>query len=496
VQDVQLTGNYWQEANDKKKQNERTDLQNFSIRSFSTALDHLPDGFLLVDKNLVFLYANVQAVKALKRNTDDLVGKNLLDVFPEIKDTAFIKAIESAQDTQATVILEGKNSPWGKQYKNSVYPSNDGVCILITEVPEQKLAKDSIVDEIRRLLEAQRIANLGCWEFDSSTQKLYFSDEMFDIFGISPASFTHTSASFLKLIHPDDRKTVKRFLVELQKTGYADECNFRILTTDNSVRYIQIRGEAILSETGKPVRFTGTTYDITKSKQLEKQLKETQEVFFRTFKYNPAAMLITTIPEGICVEVNDSFTSMLEFSPEEIIGHTTLDLEIYTNPDHRLRLYQILSEQGEVNNVELVFRTKSGKLITGLVSLQSLHFKGRDYALIMAVNITKRKQAEVALQENEHLLSSVLENSPDIIYTFDIQTNRFMFINRLDLFGFSIEELQNSETILGWIHPEDRHLVIDAWNESKETGAPHQIEYRFKKKDGSWIWYNNGQLLY
>ncbi len=496
MQNVQLTGNYWQEAIEKKKQVEETNLQNFSIDNFSNALDHLSDGFLLVDKNLIFLYTNAQAVKVLKRNADDLVGKNLLDVFPEIKDTPFIKAIESAQKTQVTVILEGNNSPWGKQYKNCIYPSNVGICILISETPDHKLAKDSIVDEIRRLVEAQRIANLGCWEFDSSTHKLYFSDEMLGILGISPASFTHSYLSFLKLIHPDDREAVKKFLVSLQKTGYTDECNFRILSPDNSIRYIQIRGEAIHSETGKPVRITGTIYDITKSKQIEEQLKETQEVFFRTFKFNPAAMLITTIPEGICMEVNESFTNMLEFSPEEIIGRTTLDLEIYTNPNHRLQLYQVLSEKGEVNNVELVFRTKSGKLITGLVSLQPLHFRGKDYALIMAVNITKRRQAEIALEENERLLNRVLENSPDIIYAFDISSNRFMFINRRDLFGFSIEELQNHETILGRIHPEDRHVVIDAWNESTQTGSSHQIEYRFKKKDGSWIWIQQRATLF
>lgn len=503
MQNVLLTGNYRQKTEGNKVQkSEGNDLQNFSISKFTNALDHLPDGFVLIDTNLNFLYANSQAIKLLQRSSDDLIGKNFFEVFPDGKEIPFSRALTNAQETQATIILEGKNSPWGAQFKNYIYPSPDGICILISEIPEVKPAKESFANEIRLLSEAQRIANLGGWEFDVVTSKIHFSDEMYCLLGISPAAFTHTAESFLKLIHPEDREAVKTFLQELQVTGHSQVCNFRILSPDNTIRHLQSKGEAIFDENGKPVQIAGTTQNITERKQVEELLEETEEIFHKTFKFNPAAMLIISFPEGICVEANDSFLEYLEFSREELIGRSPIDLDMYCNPEYWMEIFQIFSEEGEVKNVELIVQTKSGKFLTGLVSIQHIRLKTKDYALIMAVNITERKRAEKDLQKSEERFRLLVENATDIFYQValgkDPSERKLIFISPQAYETFGFEEINSPSSsdyinrygsLKNSIHPDDISQVEKAAQILLANKIPVDREYRiWSLKANDYIW--------
>ncbi len=133
-----------------------------------------------------------------------------------------------------------------------------------------------------RLSEAQQIAHLGNWEWDIVTNELYWSDEIYRIFGIIPREFGATYEAFLNYVHPDDREFVKKSVDDAlyKKTPY--DIDHRILFKGTTVRIVQEKAVVAWDESGKAVRMAGTVQDITERKQAEEELYLLQTIILET----------------------------------------------------------------------------------------------------------------------------------------------------------------------------------------------------------------------
>jgi len=126
----------------------------------------------------------------------------------------------------------------------------------------------------RALLEAQRIAHLGIWEWDLGTGGLKWSDEVYRIFGVLPGEFGATYEAFLASVHPDDRAAVDQAVKEAladAKKGY--DIEHRVISPDGAQRVVHARGEVTFDPDRKPVRMFGTVHDITERKHTERSLE-------------------------------------------------------------------------------------------------------------------------------------------------------------------------------------------------------------------------------
>jgi PAS domain S-box-containing protein len=106
------------------------------------------------------------------------------------------------------------------------------------------------------------------------------------------------------------------------------------------------------------------------------------------------AISITRVSDGLFADVNDSFLHLLDYSREEVLGRTALDLNIFPTDAERAKLIQSLREQGELRDVEMATRTKSGEEIHVLFSTEIIELDGEAYALATILDITDRKRAE------------------------------------------------------------------------------------------------------
>jgi PAS domain-containing protein len=131
------------------------------------------------------------------------------------------------------------------------------------------------------LANAQRIARLGNWDWDIPAKKWYWSDETYRLFGSPPQAFEPTFATFLELLHPEDRKllegAVQRALAG--EGGYSLE--YRIRLPDERIRCFYEQGEVTFDKSGRPVNMVGTLYDITDRKLAEKEVEE-KHAFLQT----------------------------------------------------------------------------------------------------------------------------------------------------------------------------------------------------------------------
>ena len=124
----------------------------------------------------------------------------------------------------------------------------------------------------QRLEEAQRLGEIGSWELDLVTNRLYWSDEVYRMFEIDQEEFDATFESFLDRIHPDDRERVKLKYNHSVKTNSPYEITHRLVLKDGSIKFVNERGKTFYDDNGNAIRSIGTVQDITERKLAERQL--------------------------------------------------------------------------------------------------------------------------------------------------------------------------------------------------------------------------------
>ncbi|MEX1212343.1 MAG: PAS domain S-box protein [Balneolaceae bacterium] len=152
-------------------------------------------------------------------------------------------------------------------------PQIHGIVDVFRDVTDQKRAQEKMQEANQRLRLATEITRLGYWEQDLETDELYWSDEVYRIFGKEKESFIPSSSTYKAYIHPDDLASFEAQLQRALSGGTGHDVEYRILLSDGSVRWVREMG-AHKRESGKPLRFGGTVQDVTEKKELELQLKE------------------------------------------------------------------------------------------------------------------------------------------------------------------------------------------------------------------------------
>ncbi len=134
-------------------------------------------------------------------------------------------------------------------------------------------AESALRSSANQLAEAQGIAHLGHWRLDLTKDDLYWSDEIYRIFGKEPQSFKAKYEAFLEVIHPEDRERVDKAYADSLVSREPYEVTHRLLLKDSSIKYVNEKGQTEYDPDGKPLRSFGTVQDITAIVSAEKRLR-------------------------------------------------------------------------------------------------------------------------------------------------------------------------------------------------------------------------------
>jgi PAS domain S-box-containing protein len=148
---------------------------------------------------------------------------------------------------------------------------------LRREIEERKAAVRSLRRVRDSLAEAQRVAHLGNWDWDIVNNRLYWSDEIYRIFGLQPQEFGATYQAFLRSVHPESRQHVQEAVDRALNEKEPYSIDHRILLPDGSERIVHEQAAVTFDEQGRPVRMMGTVQDITERKRVEQELRTSQE---------------------------------------------------------------------------------------------------------------------------------------------------------------------------------------------------------------------------
>ncbi|MDR3580496.1 MAG: PAS domain S-box protein [Oryzomonas sp.] len=226
--------------------------------------------------------------------------------------------------------------------------------------------------------------------------------------------------------------------------------------------------------------------------EREKNLRLSEEKFSTSFRVSPDSININRLSDGMYLEVNEGFAAFSGYMPEDVIGKSFLDLDIWVNPEDRTRLGNGLKERGIVNSFEAQFRRKDGTTLTGCMSARIFEIDGEPCILSITRDITERIKSEEYIRENEKTLQTLMDSMPAGVWWFDDGGN-ICYLNRCfkEQFGYTLEDIP---TLADWFEraypdPEYRAPYVAAKNaliaDALNSGMPvPPREAKITCKDG------------
>src|SRR5262249_5251244 len=179
-----------------------------------------------------------------------------------------------------------------------------------------KLTLEALQRSEAYLAEAQRLTKTGSWAYNPFTEKtIYWSDEMFRIFGLDPQEGP-SSEKFWQLVHPEDLDRV-RARVEgeaREKKEYADE--YRIVLSDGTLKHILDIGHPVFNGAGEVVEFVGTTVDVTERKRAEEELQRSESYLAEAQKLTKTGSLAWDPVSGKTLHCSDEVFRMFGLDPQ------------------------------------------------------------------------------------------------------------------------------------------------------------------------------------
>ncbi len=371
-----------------------------------------------------------------------------------------------------------------------------GTC---TDIDDRRRAEDEALrrnDE--RLKLAADAARLGYWDWDIISDTITWSESLEEISATSPAAFGRTIASFLALVHPDDRERVGGSVRSAVDRGTPYEEEFRLARPDGIDRWCLTKGQAYFDRDGRAVRMSGIHVDITARKEAEERLRRSEERFRAS---------VDTLLDcfAIYTAVRDERGRIIDFRTEHVNRPACLDnlmtreqqvgrnlLELL--PAHResglFDRYCLVVESGESLDIEeIVYQNAFGGERLGRV--YAIRVSKLDDGYVAAWrDITERKRTEESFLENQRRFRKLADSNIIGVIFGDIHGGiSYANDEYLRILGYTREEFEAGR--IGWATvtppewlPVDERAIAQA-RDGDGAAAPYEKEYI--RKDGTRI---------
>jgi len=316
-------------------------------------------------------------------------------------------------------------------------------------------------------LESQRISNIGSWKHDHKTDKLFWSNEMFNILEIEDINSIASYEKFLMLVNVNDREKVNTVHKNTLKEKKILSVNFNTVLKDGSLKFLNEKCETIFDKNNKPLYTLGTIQDITLYENLYDNLSKNEEVMISQSKYATMGEIITMIMHQWrqpITTISMAASNLLVDIELEELEEAMVKKAALTVTEQTQYLSKTIDDfRSFFSNVKTIENTIMGKVINETTNILIASLKNHEIEL--KLNFDETITIKTFKRELLQVLINIIKNAKDALVSNNIE-NRFIEIN--------INENDNNIEILisdnaGGIKEEIISKIFDAYFTTKDV---------------------------
>lgn len=317
-------------------------------------------------------------------------------------------------------------------------------------IRRESCLNDELSQLTHRLEIATHTAQVGIWDYDVVNNTLVWDATMYRIYGIKETDFNSTFDAWKSTLHPDDQaKKVQEFVDSLKGEGNF-ESEFRVIWPDGQLRWIKASSVVQRDEQGAPLRVSGTNWDITDRKLVERASRESAQ-HTQIILDNVIDGIITIDSQGIVQSFNLAAEHIFGYAAQEVIGNNVKILmpePYHSEHDGYLANYHATNVRRIIGiGREVVGQRKDGTPFPMDLAVSRSAHRGEPLFIGLVRDITERKQADTQLQALTAMRKAILDSAnfsiistdPDgVIQTFNQSAERML--------GYTTEEIVGKQT--------------------------------------------------
>ncbi|AFZ13783.1 PAS/PAC sensor hybrid histidine kinase [Crinalium epipsammum PCC 9333] len=232
-----------------------------------TVLSGIQDQFYVLDREWRYTFVNDRVAKTVGYSKEDLLGKNIWELFPDVTSSLFAQELHRAVKEQTVVRFEYFYPSWQRWFENRVYPFNEGVTIFVTDISDRKQAEKALRESEERFRNMADNAPFMVWVTDPTGYCTYLSQSWYEFSGQTEA--TGLGFGWVDAVHPEDREYAKKTFLTANERGDAYRAEFRLRRKDGEYRWVIDAAHPWVGVDGQFKGFIGSVIDISERKQAE-----------------------------------------------------------------------------------------------------------------------------------------------------------------------------------------------------------------------------------
>ncbi|HPV81852.1 MAG TPA: PAS domain S-box protein [Nitrospira sp.] len=468
------------------------------------------EGIVVIDERGRIESANDAVLRLLNYEAHEFIGQNISIIMPQpYRDnhpsylanylvTGKRVIIGSGRDVQA-VRKDGTLIDIHVSVSEMHIGTSTKYTGMIRDISERKRMEETIHESEERFRQLAESIDAVFWLTTPDKSEVLYVSPAFETIWECPREILRSNPLFwLEHIHPDDQKRVSVAAACQAHLPYDEE--YRIITATGRERWIRDRSFAIKTTAGQTYRVAGIAQDITEAKELEAQLRASEQRHRTLVELSPHAIFVNY--NNTIVFANQACVKLFgAIAPSQLFGKPVMD---FIHPDSRAtsqqRMALIQSTKGSAPSSEERFMGLDGTTIDVEVTAAAVRFEGKPAIQVILTDIRARKELERALLATNLQLETILAsatkvsiiaiNTEGMITTFNAGAE--------EMLGYSAEEMIGQQMLAALHLPEEvaKHTrdmselhaspidELKALTQQTRVGGFDEQEWTYRRKDG------------
>ncbi len=344
------------------------------------------------------------------RKLPELTGHPTADLVPLCK-ASLLEVCRRVYGSQENLLFEAQAGPGAgtrKHFQFEAIPSREGVMLVGLETTNRAREIEKLRRNERLLSDAQKTAKVGIWEWSLADQRVEWSPQLYEIYGLTPEMYEPSFEGYLSLVAEEDRDRVREVIGRAISEKSSFSHDEKVLRADGSLRHLHTWGHPELDASGEVTGYIGICQDITDRVRMEMKAHEAFQLYRQIFETAEEGIWIID-RNNVTTHVNKKMARILGYQPAEMIGKTHFE---FMDRESRERTQKNMQKRrlGIGEQIEMDLRHKSGDKVWTIIGSSPLFDRDGAYsgAVGMVSDISRRVRSEVLLEAQKNVFEILI----------------------------------------------------------------------------------------